>query len=85
MELLELRPHLFYLHGCQPGRFPLAEFPQGDSGKSDTDSSSSFLLRELMFFAPPFEVPGVEGYPTFCHSVVCIICRVCYQGGNSWH
>ena len=60
MELLEPTPHLFYLHGCQLVRFPLAELPHGDSAHSDTDSSSDFHLRELMFLSPPFEVPGVE-------------------------
>ncbi len=60
MGSLELTPHLFYLHDCQPGRYPLAELPQGDSGHGDTDSFSDFHLRELMFLSPPFEVPGVE-------------------------
>jgi len=60
MGSLEPTPHLFYLHGCQPGRFPLAQLPQRDSGHSDTDSSSDFHLRPLMFLSPLFEVPGVE-------------------------
>ena len=82
MGSLELAPHLFYLHGCQPGRFPLAKLPQGDSGHGNTDSSSDFHLRPLMFLSPPLELFGVE-YLTCCHSVAYIMCRVCYQGGYS--
>jgi len=82
MGSLELAPHLIYLHGCQPGRFPLAKLPQGDSGHGDTDSSGDFHLRPLMFLSPPLELFGVE-YLTCCHSVAYIMCRVCYQGGYS--
>jgi len=82
MGSLELAPHLIYLHGCQPGRFRLAKLPHGDSAHLDTDSSSDFHLRPLMFLSPPLELFGVE-YLTCCHSVAYIMCRVCYQGGYS--
>ncbi len=72
----ELTPHLFYLVGTG---YPLTALPHGDSGHGDTDSSSDFRLRPLMFLSPLFEVPDVEICPTLCHCVSSIIFRVCYQ------